>query len=138
MFFLLLISLFIAVLLEATIVQIPLSFILLLVFSILNRSGKVFLTAFLTGILLDVMTVRPIGSTSIYFLAFLAVLLLYQRKYEIRSYLFVTVSSFAGVYLYLLLFSNGSFVQSILSSIIAIVIFTLGESVKRKALRKIR
>lgn len=131
MFVILLISLFISIILEATLIQLPLSFILILCYSILNRSGKVFATAFLAGILLDIFTIRPIGSTSIYFLLFLAVFLLYQRKYEIMSYPFVLISSFAGTYLYLLILGNGSsLLLAAISSIIAVAVFALLKSTK--------
>lgn len=133
MYFVLLVSLFIAILLEATIVSLPLAFILLLCYSILNRSGKVFLSAFLIGIFLDLFKARPIGVTSLYFLMIFALLLLYQKKYEIKSYFFVIISTFIGSYFYLLLI-NGDviYLQAVISSLLAAVIFAIGKKVRRK------
>lgn len=133
MYFVLLISLLIAILFESTIVSLPLAFILMLVYDILNRSGKVFLSAFLVGLTLDIFTIRPLGATSIYFLLFFAVLLLYQSKYEIRTYFFVMVSSFIGSYLYLLfLTDNASFGRAGISSIIAVATYAIGKKLRRK------
>ena len=131
MYFVLLISLFIAILLEATVLALPLVFILLLCYSILNRSGKVFLSAFAAGILLDLFTARLLGSTSIYFLVILALLLLYQRKYEIKSYLFVVISSFVGSYTYLIIFmGEAPILAALLSSVLAVIIFAIGKKLK--------
>jgi cell shape-determining protein MreD len=133
MYFILLISLFISILFEGALTTMPLAFILLLCYDVLNRSGKVFFSAFLTGLLIDLITVRPLGSTSIFFLLFFAMILLYQKKYEIRSYPFVIVSSFVGSYLYLLLLSdNNSASQALISSLLAIAIFFIGKKLRKK------
>ncbi len=133
MYFVLIIALFIAILLEATIIRLPLVFILLLCYSILNRSSKVFISAFVIGILLDLFALRTLGSTSIYFLLFFALLLLYQRKYEIKTYTFVLVSAFTGSYLYLLFFGGDtSVLRSVLCSILAAVIFGVGKKLKKR------
>ncbi len=133
MFLVLLLALFIAILLEATIIVLPISFVLLLCYSILNRTEKVFLSAFFTGLVLDLFTVRQVGVSSIFFLVFFGLVLLYQRKYEIRSYPFVVVSSFAGSYLYLLLFQEGSWIlfSATVSSIIALMIYAIGKHLKK-------
>jgi cell shape-determining protein MreD len=133
MFLLLLISLFIAIFFEATVVSLPLSFILLFCYSVLNRSGKVFATAFVTGLAIDILFLRPLGLTALYFLLFFTFVLLYQRKYEIRSYFFVTVGSFVGSYLYLqLLFGHVLPGQAVVSTVIAVLIFLIGKKLRRK------
>lgn len=133
MFIVLLISIFIAIFLEATVVSLPLAFILLLCYSILNRSGKVFISSFVIGLILDIASVRTLGSTSIYFLLFFAFVLLYQRKYEIRSYPFVIASSFVGSYAYLLLLSeSASVLQAVISSAFSTAIFAIGKRLRKK------
>jgi cell shape-determining protein MreD len=133
MFFVLILALFVSILFEGVLTTMPLAFILLLCYDVLNRSGKVFFSAFLTGLLIDLITVRPLGSTSIFFLLFFATILLYQKKYEIRSYPFVIVSSLVGSYLYLLLLSgNNSIGQALISSLLAVAIFSIGKKLRKK------
>lgn len=133
MYLILLISLFIAIILEGTLTTMPLVFILLLCYDVLNRSGKVFYSAFAAGILLDIVTVRPVGASAVYFILFFALLLLYQSKYEIRSYFFVAISSLAGSYLYLyLLAQNRSLGQAVLSSCLAVGIYAVGRKLRKK------
>lgn len=126
----LLFSLFIAILLEATVLNLPLAFIFLLCYSILNRTSKVFKSAFVAGIVLDIFLIRQLGLTATFFMIFFSFILLYQSKYEIRSYLFVAVSSLTGSYLYSLILSDGSFFQAIISMIIALFLFGIGKKLK--------
>ncbi len=125
MFIFLLVCLFLViVLLEGTTVSVPLSFIALLLLTIYKRDSFVFFPAFFSGIFLDVLLLRPIGATSLYFLIFCFLILLYQRKYEIRSYPFVIVSSFIGSYFYLLILNGSAALGlSIISSIVALSLF---------------
>jgi cell shape-determining protein MreD len=133
MYLVLLLSLFISILLEATILKLPLAFILLLCYSVLKRTEKVFLSAFFAGLLLDIFTLRSPGISSIFFLLFFAFVLLYQRKYEIKSYPFMLVSSFAGVYLYSIIFDLRSpFILAGTGTVIALAIFTLGKWLKNE------
>ncbi len=119
--------LLIFVFLEGTVTTLPLVFVLLLSALILKRRRLVFYAAFISGLLLDLLTVRTIGSEIIFFLLFFYLVLLYQKKYEINSYPFVLVSSFVGSYLFLLLFGYGNVLaQSAVSCIVAIVLFTVG------------
>lgn len=137
MFFVLILALLISILLESTVMTLPLAFILLLCYSVLKRTDKVFISAFFTGIFLDIFTVRTLGSTSIYFLIVFAIVLLYQRKYEIVSYPFVAVSTFVGSYLYLRLIADSeSLTLPGISMIIALMIFGLGKILKQEGKRK--
>ncbi|HVF69868.1 MAG TPA: hypothetical protein VNA13_04880 [Xanthomonadales bacterium] len=113
-------------LLEGTVTTIPLVFISLLCSLIVIRKRGVFYTAFFAGLLLDLLTVRAIGSTFLFLLLFFYVMLLYRKKYEIVSFPFIIVSTFIGGYLYLLIFAGvGSMALSAICSIIAVVLFIL-------------
>ena len=106
MFVILLLFLTIAVILQGAITPLPLVLLCLLYVTIIMRQGiPVFFLAFVTGLLLDTFALRPIGETSIFFLLFTFLVLLYQRKYEINSYQFVLVASFLGSLLYLSIFN---------------------------------
>lgn len=124
MFFLLLVLLIISIFLEGTVTTLPLVLVCLLCLTIYKRGTVVFPIAFLAGLLLDLLLVRTIGPSSLFFIIFVFLILLYQRKYEINSYPFVAAAGFLGSAIFLLLFSNGNwFWQAVISSVIAIVFF---------------
>lgn len=120
-FFLLL---FIAVLIEGVVISIPIVLDVIIIFFILKRSYWLFLPAFVSGIFLDVLSVRALGLSSLFFVLFIFIVALYERKFEIATYPFVFLSSFLGGFLYLLIFGYNHIVgQAIMSSLIAIVLF---------------
>lgn len=124
MFFFFIPALLIALLLEGTITTIPLVLIVLLCLTILRRDGIVFPLALLAGILLDVLTIRTLGASSVFFTIMLFMILLYQRKYEINSYPFVAAAAFVGALVYLSLFGRGNLIlDSLLGSFIALLFF---------------
>ena len=110
--------------LEGTVTTLPLVLLCLLVWSILRQDIHVFVAAFFAGLALDIFAVRLLGSTSLFFLIFIFLILLYQKKYEINSYPFMLVSSFFGSVGFLVLFGYAHvFEQALLSSMIAVGIF---------------
>ena len=119
------------VILESTVFPIAPTFVVLLLFTIYRKDKSVFAASFVAGLLLDLMLVRTPGLTAIFFLVVTFLILLYQRKYEIRSFPFVIVSSFAGSYLYLTFFGSGNlFVQAGINSIIAVSAFVVLRAAK--------
>jgi hypothetical protein len=127
--------LIISILLEGTVTIIPLVLVCLLCMTIFKRDASVFPIAFFAGIFLDIFVLHIIGGASIFFLVFVLLILLYQRKYEINSYPFVAVSSFLGSWMFLVIFGyGGAILQALLASLIAIFLFgilRLGVRVKR-------
>jgi cell shape-determining protein MreD len=128
--------LIISVFLEGTITALPLVLVCLLCLTILKRDAVVFFAAFFAGLILDVLVVHRVGGASIFFLSYVFLILLYQKKYEINSYIFVAVSAFLGSLGFLGMFGYGNmFWQALVSSLIAVVlfaIFKLGERGKRQ------
>jgi cell shape-determining protein MreD len=121
----LLILLSLAVLLEGSITTLPLTLVCLLCLTIIKRDDKVFIAAFIAGLFLDIFALRQVGGTSIFFLLFVFLLLLYQRKYEIYSTPFVLVATFMGSALFLFTFGYGNVLgQAVLSTLIAGVLFS--------------
>lgn len=116
--------LLLAIILEGSLTFLPLVFLVLLVLAVKERESWIFSAAFFAGIILDVFYLKTVGTTSIFFLSFLFLVLLYQRKFEIATYTFIAVSSFLGSALYLFLFGYGNVIlASVLSSLIALVLF---------------
>lgn len=129
LYFLFFISL--AILLEGTVTSIPIVLDVLLVFYILKRTSRIFIPAFISGIILDVFGVRTLGITSIFFIVFLFIVLQYARKFEISTYPFVFFASFAGGLTYLTIFRYHHILeQAIVSSLISVLLF--------KGLRKLK
>ncbi len=110
--------------LEGTVATLPLVLVGLLCLTIMKRESIVFVFAFLSGLILDLLTVRSIGLSSLYFIFFVFLIFLYQRKYEINSYPFVAASAFVGAFIFLIIVGGGNlFIDSLLSSIIALLLF---------------
>jgi len=114
-----------SVLLEGTVTTLPLVLISLLCFTLRKRSDSIFPIAFGAGLLLDLLRVRVLGLSSLFFILFLFLVLLYQRKYEINSYPFVAVSAFLGSLGFLGIFGGeNSLMQSLISALLAVILFS--------------
>lgn len=115
---------FVSLLLEGTVTTLPLVLLFLLALGIARQDEAVFILAVLAGILLDILALRPVGITGIFYVVFLFLMLLYDRKYEIHSLPFMAVSSFLGSFVYLLLFVRQEiFLQSVISVFLGVIIF---------------
>jgi len=111
---------------EGSIITIPICLSLLLVMMVVYKKYEVLIIGFLIGFILDSTSVRQLGSTSLYFLVFLGLVLLYQRKFEINSIYFVGLASFFGGLLYAIVFNyNFLVLQSIISVVIAILFYVI-------------
>lgn len=100
----------------------------LIVYALVKREGTVFIFAFLSGLLLDLLSARPLGVTSLFFVSYLFMLYLYQKKYEITSLMFVFLASLVGCLLYGLLFPVPNLTQRvILGSISALVLYIISK-----------
>lgn len=120
--FFIIVALFITAALESTSIPLPVSFIFLLLLTVWKRDESIFFLAFLCGILLDILMVRNIGVSSLFFLVTVFLILSYQRKYEIHSFQFVSVASFIGSLIYLILFPRSGIVMyAILSCLVAML-----------------
>jgi cell shape-determining protein MreD len=90
---------------------------------------------FIFGILLDLVSFKTLGISSIFFITFLFFVLLYQSKFEIATNTFVLVTSFLGSLGYLILigYHDSLIFQAILSSIIGLLLFKLIQNSKIKS-----
>lgn len=115
-----------AILLEGTVTTLPLVLICLISFTVMKRDTSVFLPAFIAGLLLDIFHVQQAGTSSIFYICFLFLILLYKKKYEIYSTPFVLMATFFGAFLFLLLTKAESILlQSVISAILAVLLFTV-------------
>lgn len=114
-----------AALVLGVLTTLPLVLILLVVFYALKKELWFFTAAFFTGVILDLIFVRTIGTSSLFFVSFLLLVELYGRKFETATIPFILFASFIGSFSYLLIFGQSLvFAQSIISSALATLIFT--------------
>lgn len=102
-FFFYAILLLMAIAFEATLIQIPLTLTMLLSIGILEKRGWILFVGLVAGLLLDSLTFRFMGISSLFFLCVLFLLYLYGKKFEIQHIGFdiffcFTMSSIYGVF----------------------------------------
>jgi len=91
------------------------------------------LLAFISGIILDILLVRNIGVTSMFFLIMIAGMILYQKKYELRSPFFVIPYSMITSMLYVVLFPvPQAFLHVLFSTILASIFFVISSIIMQK------
>lgn len=120
------ILLLLAALIQGTLLATPIVLSVLLVFLLIYERTWIFLMAFLSGIILDVISLRTIGATSLFFVIFLFIAIQYARKFETKTARFVLFSSFIGSLIFLFIFGYTSVLQqSVINSLIALLLFTV-------------
>jgi len=112
--------------LESSVTTLPLVFLTLLCLAVLTRKEGIFVVAFIAGIALDASSFRVLGQSSLYFILYIFLVFLYERKFEISTKYFIFIASFLGSFGFLIIFSyNNIVLQSLMSSVIGILIFTI-------------
>ncbi len=119
------------VFIEGTVTSFPFIPIFLLCLMVMKRAEWVFLLALIAGVMLDFLSLRPIGMSSILLILFAFTILLYERKYEIATIPFVFFASLVGSFLYLYFLRYPSIVESLVSSIFAVIVFIIYQFIHR-------
>lgn len=114
--------LLISVLLESTIITLPLTLLIILFSAVVLRDNDVFILAFFSGLFLDILTIGAIGLSSLFFVTFIMLIFLYQKKFEIESLSFVSIVALLGSFLYLFITSSNHLISGVLFSVIFISI----------------
>lgn len=124
-----------ALLLETTLTTIPLVLVSLICLTIIYKEDVLFVLAFIFGVFLDLILFRTIGLSSLFFVVFLFLILIYQRKFEIKTAGFVLIASFLGSLTYLLLFSyhNLIILQAIAGATTGLLMFILLRKIEEKS-----
>ena len=123
-----------ALLLEITLTTIPLVLISLICLTIIYKEEVLFVLAFIFGVFLDLALFRTIGLSSLFFVIFLFLILIYQRKFEIKTVSFLLVATVLGNFIYLWIFSYHNLIvlQTIASAIIGLIIFSFLKKINNK------
>jgi len=101
---------FFVALLEAVVLPLPLTLVACIFLGIFYRKSWVFFIAIIAGVFLDSLTFRLLGMSSLFFLVTIGLIFLYGRKFETQHILFLVSATTVGSLMYLLLFSQFSFV----------------------------
>lgn len=110
---------------EVVLTSVPLVFIMLLNLFIFSKKEWVFVLAFVTGIFFDILALRILGYTSMFYISALFLVSLYERKFETSTIYFVFIMSVILSAVYLVLFGGFSIFESIFSGIVGATIFLL-------------
>lgn len=126
-----LLLLILAIVLESTIITLPLVLILVICLAVIMQTTAVFVFSLLAGIILDSLLFRPLGITSLFFLFVLSGIFLYQRKFEIRTPAFAALTSIGAAALYLHFLEHTHIgEQMIIAGIVALAVFWILQKVQ--------
>lgn len=123
-YLLLTLSLFICLILESTITALPLNFLVLFIFTVFWQDELVFVFAIISGCILDALLFRSVGVTSVFFVLFLGLVLLYRQKFEIHTIYFALTFCLIGSVCHFLLFGyTNLLVQLVLMVFLTTVVY---------------
>lgn len=125
--------LILALIFESSLTTLPLIFIVLLCLTVIFKQNFIFGFAFLFGLLFDLISFKTLGISSLYFLIFLFLVLIYQSKFEITTKNFIIISTFLGSlgFLFLMGYNNNVLLQAIISSFLGLILFKLLQRVNK-------
>lgn len=115
-------SLLTAIFLESTIISLPLTLVVLLFAAIYTRDSLIFLLAFLAGIAVDILSLRALGISSLYFVTFVFIIFLYHKKFEAGTLQFLAVFAFLGSILYLIFLGTSQILFHTITTTILVMI----------------
>lgn len=122
-----------SIIIEATIIPLPLTLLVILLMSVFYEGETVFLVALIAGFILDGLAMRGLGSTSIFYLVFLFLVFIYESKFERKSLPFICLASCLGSWVYFLVFgSSVLWLQVGLSTIIGGTAFLAISQLQKK------
>lgn len=115
-----------SILIQVTLTPFPWIVIVLLLWFVFSPSAFILITTFVVGIVFDMLTLTPIGQTSMVLLTLLFGVYLYQRKFEADTIPFVFLTTTGASFLFVLHVGFGNaFVQAILAGVLATGFFLL-------------
>lgn len=126
-----------ALFLEGSITTLPLVLLVLLIFTVVFRQSFVFGVAFLSGLLLDVLLMRPVGQTSVVFVLFVLFVRLYERKFEIETVPFMVFASALGSLIYGIVFGIPDLLLEVGAAMIGgVLLFLAVETIRKRQQQK--
>lgn len=124
------------ILLESTILTLPLTLLLVLFSAIIFRNNYIFALAFFAGLFLDIFAMRSIGWSSAIFVTLVFAVFLYQKKFEIDSLRFILILAFIGTFSYLIIFGiRQPILQAFIATLIIFISFIAYKKTNKKVLK---
>ena len=115
---------FLLIIVLNSLTTIPFSIAAIAVSTVLFKKSWVFFAAFILGLFLDLFLLRPLAQTSLFFVLFVFIIWLYERKFETQTITFVFFTAFLGSLTYLLLFGyNQVLMQAFINALLAVLFF---------------
>lgn len=129
----------ISILLESTLITLPLTLLIIIFASVVIKKNDIFILAFFSGLFLDILRLGTVGLSSAYFVVIVMVIFAYHKKLEITSLHFVLLITLFGVLGYLLLVGvNHIIFQSLVSTMLITISFFVSKKTNKKARSAIR
>lgn len=111
---------------EANIASYPLWIPLFLVVIVSYRPEAVFTVALICGALLDMLLVRSLGLTGLFGLCVALLCFAYEKKYEVRSLMFILIASMILCVIYCFVFAvPGVFLKTIVIGLSSLPVYFL-------------
>lgn len=98
----------ILVFLQSSFLPVNLLLAAILALAMIKIDKNLILVVFLTGLLFDILNVRLVGTTSLFYLSVCLILFLYQKKFKTQNFLYIVLSG-----LIVLAFDNWLFNKNI-------------------------
>ena len=123
---LLLMVVFLLALFETTTQAPPLTLVFIVIMAIVSLGQLPLVAGFVAGIILDFLSVRTIGISSLTFLIIIMTIMLYKRKFQSHNILFVFFAVMLSLILFLTVTNNLSFdISSITPALVISIIVVL-------------
>ena len=103
---------------EATLFLLPLTLLVVMSWGTEASGRRAFFLAFLSGIVIDLVTLRPLGMTSIVFLGLTFLIFLYGKKYRPSHFIFYVPATFVSLCVYQIIFYSQVSVPLLLISFV--------------------
>ena len=115
---------FLLIIVLNSLTTIPFSIAAIAVSTVLFKKSWVFFAAFILGLFLDLFLLRPLAQTSLFFVLFVFIIWLYERKFETQTFAFVFAATFLESLIYLMIFGYQMiFLQAFINALLAVLFF---------------
>lgn len=121
---------FISIVLESSIISIPLTAVVLTTFSFFYKKESFLIFSLFAGIILDTLALRTIGISSLFFLSLSFLIYLYEKKIESTTAVIFIVNFISSLLYTLLIKGNISFYAPLVASLLAVLLFSVFNKLK--------
>jgi len=113
-------------LLECFVVNLPLVLINIIALTVIRKDYSMFLVGLVLGILLDILTFRIVGVSSLFFITLIFLIHLYEKKFEITTNYFVILVCFVGSFAFIFIHHlHNLFFSSVISIFLGLLLFNI-------------